>query len=228
MKKPLLFVLIMLSNYTAFSQMSGNYNYSLGLRGYTIMQMPKILDESDSYTLVNSPFNGAMVKFNDNQISYRIQGTYYNRAKEFYNNCESCEFAAGRVIDYTFKIGFEKNFNYSRVQPYFGFDIGYRSNEFDGNLENRNEISSKAMQQTKVEATKTGFMLSPVIGFKINPIDQVSFFAEGTLDFFYSYERQERILQDADNTRLLSKFNKTEYLLNPISIGIQIHLGHNK
>jgi len=197
------------------------------------MQMPKVLNESESDNLVQAPFNGVMFKFNDNQISYRISATYYNKSKSFYNNCATCEAADGKLIDYSFKVGFEKNFNYSRIQPYFGIDLGYRSNRFRGLIQNNNELkaaSSKAIVDgpaSDIEATKTGLVLAPFLGFKINVINQLSFFAEANVDYFYSYERQDAVTQDANNTRTLNKFYKSEFLFNPVSIGLQIHLGSN-
>jgi hypothetical protein len=233
MKRSLLLVLLCTITCSAFSQMSGDYNYSIAVRGYTLMQVPKILNESDSYDLIEAPFNGVMFKFNDNQISYRINGTYYNKSKSFYNNCETCEAADGNLVDYSFKVGFEKNFNYSRIQPYFGIDVGYRSNRFSGVMQNNNELKSSSSLAAvegpalDVEATKTGLVVAPFLGFKVNIINQLSFFAEANLDYFYSYERQEAITQDANNTRTLSKFYKSEFLFNPVSLGLQIHLGSN-
>jgi hypothetical protein len=233
MKRFLLLLLFCAVTSSAFSQMSGDYNYSIAVRGYTLMQMPKVLNESDSYDLIEAPFNGIMFKFNDNQISYRINGTYYNKSRSFYNNCETCEAADGKLIDYSFKVGFEKNFNYSRIQPYFGIDLGYRSNRFSGVMQNNNVLKSAAARDAidgpvlDIEATKTGLVVAPFLGFKVNVINQLSFFAEANLDYFYSYERQEAVTQDAANTRTLSKFYKSEFLLNPVSVGLQIHLGSN-
>ena len=233
MKRSLLLLFFCALSFCAVAQMSGDYNYSIAVRGYTLMQMPKVLNESESDNLVQAPFNGVMFKFNDNQISYRISGTYYNKSKSFYNNCATCEAADGKLIDYSFKVGFEKNFNYSRIQPYFGIDLGYRSNRFRGLIQNNNELkaaSSKAIVDgpaSDIEATKTGLVLAPFLGFKINVINQLSFFAEANLDYFYSYERQDAVTQDANNMRTLNKFYKSEFLFNPISIGLQIHLGSN-
>lgn len=233
MKRSLLLLFFCALSFCAVAQMSGDYNYSIAVRGYTLMQMPKVLNESESDNLVQAPFNGVMFKFNDNQISYRISGTYYNKSKSFYNNCATCEAADGKLIDYSFKVGFEKNFNYSRVQPYFGIDLGYRSNRFRGLIQNNNELraaSSKGIVDgpaSDIEATKTGLVLAPFLGFKINVINQLSFFAEANLDYFYSYERQDAVTQDASNTRTLNKFYKSEFLFNPVSLGLQIHLGSN-
>lgn len=144
----------------------------------------------------------------------------------------TCEEANGKLMDYSFKIGFEKNFNYAHVQPYFALDIGYRYNRFSGDIENRNDLkavaNAAAAETLKLETTKSGFVASPVVGVKINPIEQLSVFAEANIEFFYSYERQERTAYDVNNTKSLNKYNKSEFLLNPVSVGIQIHLGSNK
>lgn len=232
MKRFLLLINLSLFSVASFAQMSGNYNYSIAVRGYSLVQMPKLLDEPNSYHFNNAPFNGVMVKFNDNQISYRLNGTFYNKSRKFYNNCETCEEANGKVLDYSFKIGFEKSFNYAHIQPYFSIDMGYRYNRFMGNIENRNELKAMAkaaasLERLKVEASKSGFIASPVIGVKINLIEQLSFFAEGNLEFFYFYEKQERIAYDVENTKSINKYTKSEFLLNPISVGIQIHVGSN-
>nr|WP_068893231.1 hypothetical protein [Pedobacter panaciterrae] len=230
MKKPLLLALFLLITVTAFSQMNGDYNYSIAIRGYSMLEMPKVFNETSSDKFTDAYFNGVMVKFNDNQFSYRLNGTYYNKSKKFFNECETCQEADGKLVDYSFKLGFEKNISYSRIQPYFGFDIGYRYSRFKGSLQNRNQlrdVSADAVGQN-IESSKQGILASPVVGIKISPISQISIFAEGNLDLFYSFERQKTILQDVDNTRTVNNDRKTEFLLNPFSVGIQIHLGSNK
>lgn len=232
MKKNLLIILLLLSGGSAFSQMNGDYNYSITARGFSMMQMPKILNDTDYSKYVNTYFSGLVIKFNDNQISYRLGGNYLKKSKTFYNNCNTCEIVSGDVTDYAFKIGFEKNLNFSRIQPYFGVDLGYRSNKFVGLSQNANtlksDLQSDAIPASKVEATKVGFIASPLVGIKFNVINEVSLFVESSLDFFYSYERQEFVTQDAANSRTLAKTNKAEFLLNPVSVGITIHLGSNK
>ena len=197
-----------------------------------MMQMPKTLNDTDYSKYVNTYFSGLLIKFNDNQISYRLGGNYLKKSKTFYNNCNTCEVVSGDVTDYVFKVGFEKNLNFSRIQPYFGVDLGFRSNKFVGLSQNANtlksDLQSDAIPASKVEATKTGFIASPLVGIKFNVINEVSLFVESSLDFFYSYERQEFVTQDASNVRTLMKTNKAEFLLNPVSVGITIHLGSNK
>ncbi|WP_235324419.1 hypothetical protein [Pedobacter lusitanus] len=221
----------MLSTF-AYSQSNGDYLYSVGVRGYSYMQMPKILNQTAGNTYLNSYFNSFILKFNDNLFSYRLNGSYLSRNENFRNNCDNCELVIGKMTDYSFKLGFEKNLTYSRFQPYFALDLGYRSNKFDGTSRNINPILNAQADQAntvippnQIIATKEGFTITPVIGIKISPVKQISVFVESNLEFFYSYERQESVSQDISNVRSLNRFHKTEYLFNPVSVGVQFHIG---
>lgn len=232
MNKNLLIIFCLLLSNVAFSQMNGDYNYTIAVRGFSMVQMPRVLSQKNAEQFTNAAFNGLMIKFNDNQFSYRLNGSYIKKNVKLVNNCATCQEADGKLTDYAFKIGFEKNLNFSRIQPYLGLDIGFRYNKFDGTLTNRNTlldaVSSTAITPTIVEASKAGFVAAPVVGIKINPIPQISIFAESSMDFFNSYERQETVMQDASNTKTFNKYRKTEFLLNPVSVGIQFHLGINR
>ncbi|MNK30662.1 hypothetical protein D3C87_490820 [compost metagenome] len=231
MKKCLLVALSLLLTNAAFSQ-NGDYNYSIAVRAYNLMQMPRILNQKDGGKFTETSFHSGMLKFNDNQISYRLGGSYLKKNVQIVNNCLNCEEANGKMTDYSFKLGFEKNFNFSRIQPYFGFDIGYRYNKFEGTMVSKNiqamAVESASLAATGVDASKSGFIASPVMGLKINPIPQVTLFAEASLDFFVFYERQETVTLDVNNTRGFAKYNKSEFLLNPVSIGIQVNIGGNR
>ncbi|WP_410221286.1 hypothetical protein [Pedobacter sp.] len=221
MRKILIFALLISLSGTVFAQRDGNYNYSIGVRAYNLFQLPKILDQTNSSDYTTSYLNGLMVKFNDNQIGIRISGNYYFKKDfSFRNECDNCEIATGDVDDFWAKIGFEKNFNYSAIQPYFAVDLGFRGMNFKGKINDVNNASTSFNTIT----SKRGFIATPALGLKINPVKQISVFAECNMDFYFSYERQERTQNDAANTRTFAKFNKTETLINPVSIGIQIHL----
>lgn len=223
MKKGLLSILILCAAITTktFAQTSADYNYSISVRGFSMMQLPKILNQTNAQDYTKMAANGAILKFNDNQISYRISGNYFrDKDVQFQNTCESCEIARGKVTDYSFKIGFEKNFNYSRIQPYFAFDIGYRSNRFTGSLSPANSMVSSTSQSA--DATKNGLVMTPSLGLKINIISNLSIFAESSLDFNYSYEKQD-ITQPNLTGRNIYTYNKWEFLLNPVSAGIQFN-----
>lgn len=223
-------ILFLMVSTFAFSQTNTDYLYSVGFRGYSYAQMPKIMDQTNGNTYLNTYFNSLILKFNDKEFSYRLNGSYMSRNESFFNNCAGCELVNGKMKDYSFKVGFEKNFSYSTFQPYFALDLGYRSNKFDGVSNNINPIlNSDAVNMpippNQIIATKEGFTITPVLGLKISPMKQISIFVESNLEFFYSYERQESVPQDISNVRSLSRFHKTEYLFNPVSVGIQFHLG---
>lgn len=207
-----------------FSQVNGNYNYSLALRGYTIIQQPGVLNQNVQKYISND-ISGGMIRFNDNQISYRFGATFLNKSVTFDNNCINCDPANGRIKDYTMKIGFEKNLNYAHLQPYFAFDLGYRYNRFTGMMNMINNQKSIAAVSA-LQDTKDGLTFSPVVGLRINPTEQISFFVESNIEFYYAYVRQETIAQDVSASKTVSKFNRGEFLLNPVSIGIQVHLGN--
>lgn len=223
MKKAILTLLSLVVSLFSFSQTNGNYNYSIAARGFSIIQLPKLLNQTEQ-SYLHSYFNGGMLKFNDNQISYRLSANYLRQNLSFDNNCTNCELANGKVTDYSIKIGFEKNFTYSVIQPYIALDAGFRSTIFKGLIDNVNPLRSVSATNS-IEGSKNGLVVTPVLGIKFNPAPMLSIFAESNLEFFYSYERQETVAQDASNYRSLNKFYKTEFLLNPISVGIQIHLG---
>ncbi|RYF19844.1 MAG: hypothetical protein EOO42_13615 [Flavobacteriales bacterium] len=220
----LLFAISLLISASAFAQTDGNYNYSVGIKGYSLMQMPKILQQSNANSYTDVWLHGGMIKFNDNQIAFRISGHYFEKKNfSFANQCDNCETASGNLTDYTVKLGFEKNFNYAVVQPYFAADFGYRASNFKGKVSSLNTTSSLSAPYNAI-TSKSGGTFSPTLGLKINVHNRVSLFAESSIEFYYAYERQETILDDAANTRTFAKYNKMETLLNPVSLGIQFHL----
>jgi hypothetical protein len=222
MRRLLYLLVCLFTSFTAFSQTDGNYNYSIGIKAFSLVQLPKILNQTNSQDYSKVFYNGAVAKFNDNQISYRLIGNYFRKSMTFANQCESCEIADGKVTNYSFTIGFEKNFNYAKIQPYFGADMGFLASRYTGEIKTVNPKSSS--MPYNVDTDKNGFVISPILGIKVNPINNLSIFAETAMMFYYSYERQETIQQDALNTRSFVKYNKWEYLLSPITIGAQVNL----
>lgn len=203
------------------AQTAGEFNYSVALRGFSMMQLPKIYDEIDGSKFSNVYGNGVILKFNDNQISTRLSGNFISKNTEFNNRCSTCEIVQGKSTDYSVKIGFEKNMNYSLFQPYFGADIGFRSSAFDGKSTGVGTTSS--VQPYELETSKNGLVLGPVFGFKVNVANRISLFAESSFDLFYSYERQD-IVENNSGMRTLFRYTKWEFLLNPVSAGIQFQL----
>jgi hypothetical protein len=210
MKKLLTLSIILLLSQAVFAQMDGSYNNSVGIQAVGIMQAPKILNQSNKDKYLTTYFNSVMIKFNDNQISYRISGSYYNKDVNFVD----VDVTRGKLKDYAFRVGFEKNFNYGRIQPYFLMDLGYRSNEFDGTV-NRTTLAN---------ISKNGVTVSPGFGLKVNVLKAVAFFAEGNLEFFY-FQGKDNTSTEGSTETTTDKYYKSQFLLNPLSAGIQFHFG---
>jgi hypothetical protein len=221
MLKKLLIIPLTLLCINVFAQREGDAKYSFGVRGYSYLELPELLNQAKNHRYIESNFSSYIVKFNDNLYSYRLNGTYLNKNTHFSNGCEGCELATGKVKDYSIKAGFEKNFIYGSVQPYLGLDLGYRSNEFDGYL------TAIDPNDVNVSTRKRGFTLSPILGVKLNPIKEISIFAEGNLEFFYAWGKTDQHGQQEPAVNSRNRFQKGELLNNPVSIGIQIHLGYN-
>lgn len=200
------------------------YSYTVGFKIFSLEEFPKILNQVHTNDYVRSYVNGIMLKYNDNQISYRMSGSFFSDNISFKNECEECELAKGKVVDNAVKIGFEKNFIYAAVQPYFGIDLGFRRNTFDGTVNDAGTLDYTTGYDANT--TKNSLSFSPVFGIKLNLVNHFTLAAETGLDLLYSYERQEKTLYDNSRTRLFSKFNKWEFLLKPVSIlSLQYNFG---
>ena len=181
-----------------------------------------MLHQTDDHNFMSSAFSSYLIKFNHNLFSYRLNGSYLNKSVSFSNNCEGCALAHGKVKDYSFKTGFEKNFIYGGVQPYIAFDLGYRSNEFNRDMQ---DITAQDLISA---SRKRGLTITPSLGIKISPIREVSFFAEGNVEYFYAWGKESSVSPEDPASRTATKFKKGEYLFNPVSVGIQVHLGKTK
>lgn len=200
------------------------YTYTIGLNAFSLEEFPKIFNQTNTNDFISTPLRGAFVKINDNQISYRLSASFYSDDITFRNECEDCEVATGKLKDFSAKIGFEKNFIYGILQPYLAFDIGYRRNSFNGAVE-----SGTIQNYTNpyhATSLKNGLSMSPNFGLKFNPINHFTIGVETGIGLLYSYEKQERVYQDANNTRTFNDYKKWEFLLKPVSaISIQYNFG---
>jgi hypothetical protein len=213
MKKLVLCAFLLLLTGLANAQIDGSFNNSIGVRVFGSMQIPKIQNNSKKDNYVNNYMNAVVLKFNDNQISYRLTGSYF---KDNLNLQES-DAGSGEITDYAFKMGFEKNFNYAMVQPYFLMDLGYRSHEFNGLINT----------STLANVTKHGFTIAPGFGIKLNIVRRITLFAEGNIEFFYFQNKQETTDQGA-TASVVNKNYRSQFLLNPIATGVQFHFGNNR
>lgn len=208
------------------TEIQNSFTFTAGVTALAIEQFPKILNQTNSSELHTSSFNGLLFKYNDNQISYRFSGTLTNESVSFNNECEDCEATNGKIQDYQIRAGFEKSLLYTRIQPFFGAEMGYRNNKFKG--------SSKAVGSTysvtpyDVISEKKGGVLTPLAGVRFNVINHITISTEASFDLFYSYEKQQKTFRDANRTRTLQSYTKLEFLPKPLaSLSLQYNFGLN-
>lgn len=193
------------------------YSYSLGIKAFSFEQFPKILNQTNSGDYVSSSFNGFIFKANDNQFSYRLLGNFYNKEISFKNVCEDCEQTSGKLTDYMVKTGFEKNLTNTILQPYIGFDIGFRRNVFKGQSVNAGPVAFLT-EPYDINVEKNSAVAGPIIGLKLHIVNHFSVAAESAFDLMYSFERREINKQDSARTQELQKFKRWELLTRPLAI----------
>lgn len=207
-------------------EIQNSFSFTAGAAILGLEQFPKILNQTNSNDLHKSFLNGLILKYNDNQISYRFTGSLINKTVTFNNECEDCEVTTGKIQDYQIRTGFEKSILYTKIQPYFGAEIGYRSNRFKGSSQAAG--SSYSVTPYDVLAEKKGATLAPMGGIRFNLINHITLSAEAGFDIFYSYERQEKTFRDNNRTRTLQTYRKMEFLPRPLtSFSLQYNFGLN-
>lgn len=200
------------------------YLYTIGLKAFSIEEFPKILNQINSDDFTTTFMNGVLLKINDNQISYRLVGNYYSKNITFKNECEECEEANGKLKDFSATIGFEKNFIYGIIQPYFAFDVGYRRSSFNGEVKNATALNYT--DPYAVTTLKNGFLLSPNFGLKVNLLTPLTLVAETGIGFLYNYEKQEKVYRNLSRPPTFQEYKKWEFLLKPVSmLSLQYNLG---
>ncbi len=209
-----------------FAQTQNNSTYSVGLNLFSYGEIPKILEEirsADSYKA--STYNGIIAKFNDNEISYRfLASRYFKSDYSFYNECKTCEFVKGKYTGYEFKMGFEKNLIYAKLQPFFGIDLGYKDAVFNGiaiNVETKNNVYNAEVQ-------KKGGVFYPFLGLKYTPTTHLTFSAESGLNVFLNFINEIKRYPDANKTVDFRNTIDWEFLTQPLGVfSIQYNFGAN-
>lgn len=226
MKTIAIIISILFSQSCLFAQSQNEFNYSVGLNLFTYGSVPKLFNEvrsADSFKSEN--FSGLVAKFNDNQISVRLLGNrFFENNYSFYNECKDCEIVKGKYTSYEFKVGFEKSILYSKLQPIFGADIGFKSVTFNGKAM---ALSNGNMNNNYVaQSQKDGFLLYPFVGIKYSPIHFLTFTIESGFDVYYSNEKQDKTFND--NTKTSDNKKQWEFLNQPVGLfSLQFNFGEN-
>lgn len=201
------------------------YQYSAGLKAFKLEQFPKILDQDNATDFKKVYFNSLFFKINDNQITFRFQGNYYNNKLSFSNQCKDCEISEGTFKDFGVKLGFERMLSYTVIQPYYGFDLGFRKNRFKGSSQSPGPVIFTTPYDGIAE--KNGLVFSPVLGLNFNLANHFTLGLEGNLDLLYNYERREKTTLDASRTRSFKSDKGWEFLFTPIALSLQYNFGQN-
>lgn len=225
MKKSVLTFLFHVLAIAGFAQSQSDSNYSLGIKLLSVDEQPKLLNEvRDNSKYYTNGFNGLMLKINDNQISYRFQGNVFNKkGYQFTNSCSNCEIVTGDYKSLDLKIGFERSLIYSKLQPFYGFDIGYKSVNFSGVSTDKNNGS----YNYNADIEKNGVGLSPFLGLKYNFIRALTLSAEAGFDFIYTSDKEVKSDQN-NNDISVSNFNRWQYNARPLALlSLQYNFGRD-
>lgn len=215
--------LLLVSLFVLNARSQSGSTYSAGFNAFSYLQLARIGDQ-DPLKYITTKFNGGIFKIDDRQINYRLSGRFMNQSLDFKSDCTNCNLVNGKVTDYAIKVGFEKNLNYSNIQPYFAFDIGYRYNRFKG-LRDFINLQRTIALTDQMEAIKNGLTLGPTLGIRITPIEQLSIFAEGSLELYLSRLQTQTVAQNTTALRTETSESKKEFLFSPVTVGLQFHLG---
>ncbi len=186
-----------------------DYLYTIGLKFFGYEQFPAILNHSDNSTHFNTYFNGLMLGFNNNQITYRLQASHF-RNDSFGNNSSE---AFGKFQNTTLKLGFQYNITYLRVQPYLGADLGVMLQRYRSGYLLTDDITT--MTDRKVAA-----LVSPFLGVRAFIIPRLSVAAEANFNVAHSTQKTTGSI-DGSKTK-----HAWETFFSPVAgITLQYHFG---
>ncbi|MFC5282614.1 hypothetical protein [Pedobacter alpinus] len=225
MKKLLPIIFFQLFAIACLAQSQSDSQYSIGFKLLAIEEQPKLLNEvranSKFYT---TGLNGLMLKINDNQISYRfLISTFKEDDYSFKNECLDCEIVNGEYKSLDLKMGFERSLIYSKFQPFYGADLGYKRTTFIGVSNDNN--SGTFNYDTNIE--KNGASLTPFIGVKYNFVRSLTLSAEAGFDFIYTTDKEIKTT-NANTNISVNNFTRWQYNSRPLAqLSLQFNFGRD-
>ncbi|WP_442794726.1 hypothetical protein [Pelobium manganitolerans] len=225
MRKLFIIIFFVTVSIGASAQSQSNSTYSIGLKMFALEEQPKLLNEVRNNTkYYSSALNGLMLKINDNQISYRFAAyTFKEKDYTFRNQCSTCEIVSGNYNSLDIKIGFERSIIYSRLQPYYGLELGYKNVEFGGVSADAN--SKAPIYNVNIE--KNGVTLNPFLGLKLNVINAITIGAEAGFDIIRTHDKETKTQL---NSTLISNsnFDRWQYASRPLArLSLQFNFGRD-
>lgn len=209
----------------SFAQSQNDYSYSIGIKALAIEEFPKLLNEVRTKIPYNTTaFDGVMIKIIDNQISYRIQvisgkTNDYN----FTNECSTCETVTGIYKSFDVKLGFERSIVYTKLQPFYGFDLGFKRARFDGKSQDKN--TNTFLYNAAIE--KNGGSINSFLGLKYSIIPQLTISAEAGIDYIYTYDKEVKS-SNANAVLSQNKFDRWQFTTKPLGLlSLQFNFGRD-
>ncbi|MGV3761443.1 hypothetical protein [Parapedobacter sp.] len=167
-----------------------DYWYTIAIRTYAYEQFPQLLNQPSGQPYHSSYLNGLLFKINDNQMSYRLQAAHFRNDIAFDNECEGClPQVKGKFSNTAIKVGIEKSVNYSRVQPYFGGDLGFMFQQ----------LNTRGFGNATVfsEDTKNALLFSPFVGAKVYVVPRIALGVEANFNIAYTYQKVNSYTDDS-------------------------------
>jgi len=197
-----------------------DYWYTIAVRAYAYEQFPQLLNQPSGQPYHSSYLNGLLFKINDNQISYRLQAAHFRNDIAFDNECEGClPQVKGKLRNTAIKVGVEKSVNYSRVQPYFGGDLGFMFQQ----------LNTRGFGNTTVfsEDTKNALLFSPFVGAKVYVVPRIAVGVEANFNIAYTYQKVNSYTDDSfTGAPNQVRRYRWEYFFSPIAaITLQYSFG---
>src|SRR5690606_23943270 len=188
-----------------------DYWYTIAIRTYAYEQFPQLLNQPSGQPYHSSYLNGLLFKINDNQISYRLQAAHFRNDIAFDNECEGClPQVRGKLRNTAIKVGVEKSVNYSRVQPYFGGDLGFMFQQF----------STRGFGNATVfsEDTKNALLCCAVVCTKVYVVPRLALGVEANFNIPYTAEKINRYAVDSVTGTLHQvRRYRWDYVLAPVA-----------
>lgn len=207
---------------------ASDYMYTISIKSFALEHFPQLLNQPIPGELHRSYLNGLMFKFNDKQISYRISGSFFNKGDISSNNVHNdmSTSASGRLQNIAIKLGFEKNMTYTRLQPYFGMDIGYMRQEYEGKTHPRLNTYVNVASENFLDR-KNSILLSGFIGLKFHIASYFTLAAEANVNGAYSFQKTDYSNDNGGELQFRQdNRNKWEYFFSPLGmLSLQFNFG---
>src|SRR2546428_4634029 len=198
---------VLLLTFEANAQRTDNYKYEIGLKLLSYSELVPIKGTSYNNSAYYSSYpRGIIFKTHDNQFSYRFSFNYRNYKRY------GSDTLSNKYKDLSVRTGFEKDFIYSEIRPYIGFELFYYRSDFKGSFEN------PSFQNSTLINARNGIGFSPIIGIKYSPIDRLTISVESNVEGIWAFDKQKVYTTNSNMTTTLPSNDHFEVYFNPLAM----------